>query len=117
MARRKARTITQKQEAIRQAFESERYVEVIPAKREFTDTVTKKLRVTAYCRVSTFDESQSGSFELQKQTYLEKINNHPDWELAGIYADQGTSGTTIKKREQFQQMLADCRKGRTLEDA
>ncbi|MFH6737099.1 recombinase family protein [Streptococcus suis] len=104
--------LTQKQEAIRQAFENERFVEVIPAKREFTDTVTKKLRVAAYCRVSTFDESQSGSFELQKQTYLEKINNHPDWELAGIYADQGTSGTTIKKREQFQLMLEDCRKGK-----
>uniref|UniRef100_UPI003756DC2E recombinase family protein n=1 Tax=Streptococcus suis TaxID=1307 RepID=UPI003756DC2E len=112
MARRKTRMLTQKQEAIRQAFENERFVEVIPAKREFTDTVTKKLRVAAYCRVSTFDESQSGSFELQKQTYLEKINNHPDWELAGIYADQGTSGTTIKKREQFQLMLEDCRKGK-----
>lgn len=112
MARRKTRMLTQKQEVIRQAFESDRFVEVIPAKREFTDTVTKKLRVAAYCRVSTFDESQSGSFELQKQTYLEKINNNPDWELAGIYADQGTSGTTIKKREQFQRMLADCRKGK-----
>ncbi|HFI0464812.1 TPA: recombinase family protein [Streptococcus suis] len=112
MARRKTRMLTQKQEAIRQAFENERFVEVIPAKREFTDTVTKKLRVAAYCRVSTFDESQSGSFELQKQTYLEKINNHPDWELAGIYADQGISGTTIKKREQFQLMLEDCRKGK-----
>lgn len=49
---------------------------------------TKKLRVAAYCRVSTFDESQSGSFELQKQTYTEKINNNPEWEFAGIYADQ-----------------------------
>lgn len=85
---------------------------MIPAKQEFTDTVTKKLRVVAYCRVSTFDESQSGSFELQKQTYLDKINSHPDWELAGIYADQGTSGTTIKRREQFQRMLADCRQGK-----
>lgn len=69
----------------------------------------QKTRVAAYCRVSTFDESQSGSFELQKQTYLERIQNTPNWELAGIYADQGASGTTIKKREQFQQMLEDCR--------
>ena len=109
---RKIRIITQKQEAIRQTFENERFVEEIPAKREFTDTVTKKLRVATYCRVSTFDESQSGSFELQKQTYLDKINSHPDWELAGIYADQGTLGTTIKRREQFQRMLADCRQGK-----
>lgn len=84
-------------------------VEVIPAKSEFTDVKTKTLRVAAYWHVSTFDESQSGSFELQKQTYTEKINNTPEWELAGIYADQGASGTTLKKREQFQQMLEDCR--------
>ena len=71
----------------------------------------QKTRVAAYCRVSTFDESQSGSFELQKQTYLERIQNTSNWELAGIYADQGASGTTIKKREQFQQMLEDCRQG------
>lgn len=68
--------------------------------------------MATYCRVSIFDESQSGSFELQKQTYTEKINNNPDWIMAGIYADQGASGTSIKKREQFQQMLSDCRDGK-----
>ncbi|HER0065895.1 TPA: recombinase family protein, partial [Streptococcus pyogenes] len=68
--------------------------------------------VAAYCRVSTFDESQSGSFELQKQTYTERINSNPDWIMAGIYADQGASGTSIKRREQFQQMLHDCRCGK-----
>ncbi|MGZ7196607.1 recombinase family protein, partial [Streptococcus pyogenes] len=77
-----------------------------------TDVKTKKLRVAAYCRVSTFDESQSGSFELQKQTYTERINSNPDWIMAGIYADQGASGTSIKRREQFQQMLHDCRCGK-----
>lgn len=45
-------------------------------------------------------------------TYTEKINNNPDWELAGIYADQGASGTTIKRREQFKQMIDDCREGK-----
>lgn len=111
MVRRNSKATTRQQDKIRDAFKSERTVEIIPAKREFTDVKTKKLRVAAYCRVSTFDESQSGSFELQKQTYTEKINNNPDWIMAGIYADQGASGTSIKKRDQFQQMLSDCRDG------
>ena len=110
MVRRNSK-ITRQQKKIRDAFVSERTVEIIPAKREFTDVKTKKLRVAAYCRVSTFDESQSGSFELQKQTYTERINSNPDWIMAGIYADQGASGTSIKRREQFQQMLHDCRCG------
>ncbi|MGT2867092.1 recombinase family protein [Streptococcus fryi] len=111
MVRRNTRKTTRQQERIREAFENERVVEIIPAKSEYTNVKTKKLRVAAYCRVSTFDESQSGSFELQKQTYSDKINNNPEWELAGIYADQGASGTTIKKRGQFLQMLEDCRSG------
>lgn len=111
MVRRNTRKTTRQQERIREAFENERVVEIIPAKSEYTDIKTKKLRVAAYCRVSTFDESQSGSFELQKQTYTQKTNNNPEWKLAGIYADQGASGTTIKKREQFLQMLEDCRAG------
>lgn len=112
MVRRNSKATTRQQDKIRDAFNFERAVEIIPAKREFTDVKTKKLRVAAYCRVSIFDESQSGIFELQKQTYTEKINNNPDWIMAGIYADQGASGTSIKKREQFQQMLSDCRDGK-----
>ncbi|HFI0076873.1 TPA: recombinase family protein [Streptococcus suis] len=112
MVRRKNQIPTRQQETIRQAFESERIVEIIPAKREFTDVTSKKLRVAAYCRVSTFDESQSGSFELQKQSYTEKINANPEWVMAGIYADQGASGTSIKRREQFKRMLEDCRAGK-----
>lgn len=65
MVRRKPRKTTRQQQRILDAFENEqRTVEIIPAKREFTDVKTTKLRVAAYCRVSTFDESQSGSFEL-----------------------------------------------------
>lgn len=111
MVRRNTRKTTRQQDKIRDAFENTRTVEIIPAKSEFTDIKTSKLRVAAYCRVSTFDESQSGSFELQKQTYTEKINNNPDWELAGIYADQGASGTSIKRRENFKRMIDDCRNG------
>ncbi|MDG3181353.1 recombinase family protein [Streptococcus suis] len=111
MVRRNTRKTTRQQDKIRDAFENTRTVEIIPAKSEFIDIKTSKLRVAAYCRVSTFDESQSGSFELQKQTYTEKINNNPDWELAGIYADQGASGTSIKRRENFKRMIDDCRNG------
>ncbi|HFI0738394.1 TPA: recombinase family protein [Streptococcus suis] len=111
MVRRNTRKTTRQQDKIRDAFENTRTVEIIPAKSEFTDIKTSKLRVAAYCRVSTFDESQSGSFELQKQTYTEKINNNPVWELAGIYADQGASGTSIKRRENFKRMIDDCRNG------
>ena len=64
MVRRNSRKITRQQERTPQAFENERTVQIIPAKREFTDEVKKKLRVAAYCGVSTFDESKSGSVEL-----------------------------------------------------
>lgn len=112
MVRRNLKKLTKKQKRIRNVFESDRTVEVIPNVVQNASLGERKTRVAAYCRVSTFDEFQSGSFELQKQTYLERIQNTPNWELVGIYADQGASGTTIKKREQFQQMLEDCRQGK-----
>ena len=114
MVRRNPRKTTHQQQRILDAFETEHIAEIILAKREFTDVKTTKLRVAAYRRGSNFDESQSGSFGLQKQTYTEKINNNSDQELAGIYADQGASGTTIKRREQFKQMIDDCREGKSI---
>lgn len=80
--------------------------------KDIIENQNNKLHVAAYCRVSTFDDSQSGSFELQKQSYLEKINANPNWILAGIYADQGTSGTSTRKRTQFMKMIEDCRQGK-----
>ena len=112
MVRRNTRKTTRQQKRIREFFENERVVEISPAKNELTVVKIKKLRVAAYCRVSTFDESHSGSFELQKQTYTEKIKNKPEWELAGIYTDQDASGTTVKKREHILQMLEDCKSGK-----
>lgn len=108
----KSRIITQKQMQISNAFERNQKVKVVPAKKEIIKNQKNKLRVAAYCRVSTFDESQSGSFELQKQSYFEKINTNPNWILAGIYADQGTSGTSIRKRTQFKKMIEECRQGK-----
>ncbi|MCD8108827.1 MAG: recombinase family protein, partial [Clostridiales bacterium] len=72
----------------------------------------KKLRVAAYCRVSTTNEEQEESFETQKEAYETLIGSCPDMELAGIYADHGISGGSIKKRKQFQRMMQDCRDGK-----
>ena len=71
-----------------------------------------KKRVAAYCRVSTEEEEQQGSFEIQKLYYTEKINSTPEWEVAGIYADDGISGVHTKKRDGFNQMIQDCKKHR-----
>lgn len=103
----KEKKITRQQKKIQDAFNYKREVEVIPAK--ISDSCIQKKRVAAYCRVSTYAEAQSGSFELQIQSYKEKIFLNPAWEFAGIYADRGVSGTTIKKRAQFNRMLNDCR--------
>lgn len=69
-----------------------------------------RLRVAAYCRVSTEEEEQQGSFETQKLYYTEKIKSTPEWEIAGIYADDGISGIHTKKRDGFNQMIQDCKK-------
>ncbi|MBR3242814.1 MAG: recombinase family protein [Parasporobacterium sp.] len=69
------------------------------------------LRVAAYCRVSTKYEGQLESFETQKAVYTDLINSREGWELAGIYADRGISGTRSRKRPQFMQLIEDCEKG------
>lgn len=72
-------------------------LEFIPAKQKeklFEDTGTK--RVCAYCRVSTDDVNQTSSYELQKNHYEDMIKEHQGWELVGIYADEGISGTSLK---------------------
>lgn len=56
-----------------------------------------KKRVAAYCRVSTDSEEQLNSYEAQKSYYTQKIEESPDWEMAGIYADEGITGTSLKK--------------------
>ncbi|EOB3341691.1 recombinase family protein [Enterococcus hirae] len=103
----KEKKLTKQQKKIQDAFDNKRKVEVIPAK--ISDSYIQRKRVAAYCRVSTYAESQSGSFELQIQSYKEKIRLNPEWKLVDIYADRGASGTTIKKREHFNRMLNDCR--------
>ena len=69
-------------------------------------------RVAVYARVSTDSVSQTNSFELQKKYYEDFVVHHPNWELVKIYADEGISGTSLKKRDEFNQMIADCKAGK-----
>ena len=69
-------------------------------------------RVCAYCRVSTGSAEQRNSFEAQVQYYTRLIGEKPNWVLVGIYADEARSGTKVKRREGFQQMIGDCRQGK-----
>lgn len=69
----------------------------------------KRKRVCAYARVSTDEEDQQNSFENQITEYQQRINENPDWIFAGMYADRGISGTQIKRRESFKEMLTDAR--------
>ena len=77
-------------DAIREAYTNgpKLDVQIIPAKRDVDGCgEPKRLRVCAYCRVSTDEDSQGTSYELQVQNYTQMIQNNPDWEFAGIYAD------------------------------
>ena len=71
-----------------------------------------QLRVAAYCRVSTDSEDQLNSFAAQQSYYNDYIRKHDNWILVEIYADEGITGTSVAKRDDFQRMLSDCRKGR-----
>jgi len=67
-----------------------------------------KLRVCAYCRVSTMHEEQQNSFDAQIRHYTTLIENNPDWKVAGIYADEGISGKSKKNRTEFLRMIRDA---------
>lgn len=67
-------------------------------------------RVAAYCRVSTKQEEQLNSYEVQVKYYTERINRENGWQLAGIYADKGITGTSTRKRDEFNKMIKACRR-------
>ena len=69
-------------------------------------------RVAVYCRVSTLFEVQDSSFETQRDAYIQMISSRNDLVLAGVYGDHGKSGTSIKRRSEFQRMLRDCEDGK-----
>ena len=88
-------------------------VMLIPAsvKKDIHSLKTKKLRVAAYCRVSTDQEEQLTSYEAQKSYYTELINNNPDWTLVKVFADEGITGTQALKRPGFMEMIRLCEAG------
>ena len=90
-------------------------VSMIPAKPKYDRSIKlseKKLRVAAYCRVSTELEEQESSYEAQVEYYTRKIQETENWKLAGIYADDGKSATNTKKRDDFKAMIKDAESGK-----
>ena len=83
----------------------------IPAKPELAKqrAVQRQLRVAAYCRVSTDSEEQLTSYEAQQTYYTDKIMTNPKWTMAGIFADEGITGTSARKRPEFLRMIRKCR--------
>src|SRR5574344_1499697 len=90
-------------------------VTFIPAKHKIGNNVSgdevPKLRVAAYCRVSTDSDEQETSYDAQVSHYTEYIQQNPQWTLAGIFADDGISGTNTKKRDEFNRMIDECMAG------
>ena len=86
---------------------------MIPANKQVNSDVKDKyhqLRVAAYCRVSTEQEEQQNSYQVQIEYYTDLINKNIEWELAGIFADEVISGTQTKKRTEFNRMIRLCKK-------
>ncbi|MBR0232479.1 MAG: recombinase family protein [Synergistaceae bacterium] len=72
----------------------------------------RKMRVAAYCRVSTDEDDQLNSLQTQMQYYTAKISENPEWTMADIYADEGITGTRTDKRKNFLRLMRDCEKGK-----
>ena len=91
-----------------------RKVTIIPADPQYTKKDIRKqhLRVAPYCRVSTDSEEQLTSYESQIAYYTAKIAENPDWTMVRLYADEGITGTSMKKRKHFLEMIADCEAGK-----
>lgn len=88
-------------------------IKVIPAKSsENLETSNTIRRVAAYVRVSTDNDEQTSSYELQKNYYTKYIKVQPGWEFAGIYADEGISGTSLEHRKGMQKLIEDCKAGK-----
>ena len=89
-------------------------VTIIPADPQYTQKDIRKqhLRVAPYCRVSTDKEEQLSSYEAQIEYYTARIAENPDWTMVRMYADEGISGTSMKKRKEFLKMVEDCEKGK-----
>ena len=90
--------------------ERKKTVTIIPAKPlAARQAMKRQLRVAAYCRVSTEEEEQQSSYEAQCSYYTDKIMTNPEWTMAGIFADEGITGTSAKKRPEFLHMIHLCK--------
>ena len=89
------------------AEKQSRVIKIEPAERP----QNVRLRVAAYTRVSSDSEDQLNSFAAQNRYYTELISGKAEWRMVDIYADEGISGTSVAKRDDFQRMMADCRRG------
>ena len=107
--------IDRDREQLRQVYQREELsaTAFIPAKPKIDIYGEGRMfRVCAYCRVSTDNDEQLSSYELQQAHYKQLVGNHPNWDLRHIYADEGISGTSTKKRDAFNQMIADAKAGK-----
>ena len=106
-------TSEQRAKAFRENYDNHRDVVVIPPKKEFnTDFNLREELVGPYCRVSTLADEQAESYELQKLYYDELVSRHDNWRLVDIYADQGISATSMKRRKDLLRLIEDCKAGR-----
>lgn len=85
---------------------------IMPERKMYAYEEAPKARVAAYCRVSTAEEAQVGSFEMQIQHFKSVIDANPTYELVDIYTDEGISGTSLSKRKGFQRMIDDAVAGK-----
>ena len=107
--------VSDNREQIRQAYkihEADAPTKMIPAmkKMDINDDA-RSMRVCAYCRVSTGNDEQLSSFVLQQEHYTHLANTHKNWDLKRVYADEGISGTSLKHRDSFNEMIEACRRG------
>lgn len=96
-------------------MEQAKVVRVIPATvnpQEKLKSEYRQIRVAAYCRVSTKQEEQLNSYDVQVKFYTEKIQSEPKWSLVGIFADKGITGTSVKKRDEFNRLMRLCKRGK-----
>jgi len=93
---------------------AQKKVTVIPADTQMTekDFRKKHLRVAPYCRVSTDSKEQLESYKAQIEYYTEKIKSQSGWSMVDMFADEGKTGTSTKKRKDFNRMIRACEKGK-----
>lgn len=91
---------------------AKKIVRIDPVNQQIAKQLQPQKRVCAYCRVSTDSREQQNSFSVQLEYYKSLIENHGDWQFAGIYADEARSGTKLQKRDDFLRMMKDCEDGK-----